>query len=105
MWYVYFLGLRNSDVYVGSRNDLRRRFAEHSRAAVRSTRAHLPARLVAYVGVQDEPTARSLERYFKSGSGKAFATKRFCLPTCPPKRERAGGSPEGAWGGCDNRPE
>jgi hypothetical protein len=27
--------------------------------------------------VTDEVTARSLERYFKSGSGKAFAKKRF----------------------------
>ena len=30
-----------------------------------------------YVAVGDEVTARSLERYFKSGSGKAFAKKRF----------------------------
>jgi predicted GIY-YIG superfamily endonuclease len=80
MWYVYFLRLRNSDIYVGPTNDLCRRFAEHSRAEVRSTRLYLPARLVAYVSVQDESTARSLERYFKSGSGKAFATKRFWPP-------------------------
>jgi GIY-YIG catalytic domain len=26
VWYVYFLELANSDVYVGSSNDLRRRF-------------------------------------------------------------------------------
>jgi predicted GIY-YIG superfamily endonuclease len=89
MWYVYFLRLRTADVYVGSTNDLRRRFAEHASAKVCSTRAHLPAQLAAYIGVQDEPTARSLERYFKSGSVKAFATKRFwspfAPPTCPPK--------------------
>ena len=30
-----------------------------------------------YVAVADEATARRLERYFKSGSGKAFAKKRF----------------------------
>jgi putative endonuclease len=29
------------------------------------------------VAVADEATARSLERYFKSGSGKAVAKKRF----------------------------
>jgi predicted GIY-YIG superfamily endonuclease len=49
MWYVYFLELSNGDVYVGSTNDLRRRVK-----------------------------TRELERYFKSGSGKAFASKRFC---------------------------
>jgi putative endonuclease len=37
----------------------------------------LPAVLRSYVAVADEVTARKLERYFKSGSGKAFATKRF----------------------------
>jgi hypothetical protein len=33
--------------------------------------------LRSYVAVADELTARRLERYFKSGSGKAFAKKRF----------------------------
>jgi predicted GIY-YIG superfamily endonuclease len=77
MWYVYFLRLKNADIYVGSTNDLRRRFAEHRSARVISTSKHLPLQLAAYVAVLAEPTARSLERYFKSGSGKAIATKRF----------------------------
>ncbi len=77
MWYVYFLELNNDDLYVGSTNDLRRRVASHRDGRVASTRRLLPARLVSYVAVVDEPTARSLERYFKSGSGKAFAKKRF----------------------------
>jgi putative endonuclease len=38
---------------------------------------YLPVILRSYVAVGDEATARSLERYFKSGSGKAFAKKRF----------------------------
>ncbi|QKC81229.1 hypothetical protein EB232_05845 [Mesorhizobium sp. NZP2077] len=29
MWCVYFLGFRNSDIYVGSTNDLRRRLESH----------------------------------------------------------------------------
>ena len=29
MWYVYFLQLRNGDIYVGSTNDLRRRLESH----------------------------------------------------------------------------
>ncbi|MCQ8871083.1 GIY-YIG nuclease family protein [Mesorhizobium sp. LMG17149] len=32
MWYVYFLQLHNGDVYVGSTNDLRRRFESHQQA-------------------------------------------------------------------------
>jgi predicted GIY-YIG superfamily endonuclease len=79
MWYVYFLRLRNNDVYVGSTNDLRKRFAQHATGRVLSTRRHLPAALLAYVAVRYGSTARSLERYFKSGSGKAVANKRFGL--------------------------
>jgi putative endonuclease len=74
---VYFLELRNTDIYVGSTNDLRRRFTSHQSGHVVSTRKLLPAVLRSYVAVTEEATARKLERYFKSGSGKAFAKKRF----------------------------
>jgi len=42
--------------------------------------------LQSYVAVADETTARSLELYFKSGSGKAFARKRFLKPASPAER-------------------
>jgi predicted GIY-YIG superfamily endonuclease len=77
MWYVYFLQLKNGDIYVGSTNDLRRRFSLHQAGQVRSTNRNLPAKLKSYVAVETEALARKLERYFKSGSGKAFANKRF----------------------------
>lgn len=77
MWYVYFLKLSNDDIYVGSTNDLKRRIASHQKGQVKSTKAHLPVLLVSYVAVQTETKARALEGYFKSGSGKAFAKKRF----------------------------
>lgn len=77
MWYVYFLQLRNGDIYVGSTNDLRRRFDSHRRGVVVSTKAHLPFTLKSYVAVRSEQHARELERYFKSGSGKAVANKRL----------------------------
>jgi len=77
LWYVYFLSLRNGDIYVGSTNDLRRRVNRHNAGSVTSTRLLLPAKLQAYVAVADEKRARALEKYFKSGSGKAFAFKRI----------------------------
>ena len=77
MWYVYFLRLSNGNVYVGFTNDLRHRFAEHSRGKVSSTKAHLPVVLQSYIAVETEAHARQLEVYFKSGSGKAFAKKRL----------------------------
>jgi putative endonuclease len=77
MWYVYFLELRNGDIHAGSTNDLRRRFNSHQSGSVVSTRKYLPVVLRSYIAVMDETTARRLERYFKSGSGKAFAKKRL----------------------------
>jgi predicted GIY-YIG superfamily endonuclease len=77
LWYVYFLELSNGDIYIGSTDDLRRRFESHQQGHVISTRQYLPAVLRSYVAVEDEATARRLERYFKSGSGKAFAKKRL----------------------------
>ena len=79
MWYVYFLELKNGDIYVGSTDDLKRRFKSHNYGGVEATKPFLPAKLKSYVAVEMELNARQLERYFKSGSGKAFAYKRFCL--------------------------
>jgi len=77
MWYVYFLELSNGDIYVGSTPDLKRRFTSHMRGQVLSTKAYVPMKLRSYVAVESEFRARELERYFKSGSGKAVAMKRF----------------------------
>jgi putative endonuclease len=77
VWYVYFLALSNSDIYVGSTNDLKRRFRSHELGKVASTQAFLPIKLRCYIGVETAHNARKLERYFKSGSGKAFAKKRL----------------------------
>ena len=77
MWYVYFLELANGDIYVGSTSDLKARVATHKRGGVASTRLFRPLRLRSYVAVETEEQARALERYFKTGSGKAVAKKRF----------------------------
>jgi putative endonuclease len=77
MWYVYFLQLSNGDIYVGSTNNLKRRFSSHQAGYVLSTKAYLPVLLKSYIAVETEEHARELEVYFKSGSGKAVALKRL----------------------------
>ena len=77
MWYVYFLELTNGDIYVGSTFDLKARVAAHQNGEVTSTRPFRPVVLRSYVAIETEKQARSLERYFKTGSGKAVAKKRF----------------------------
>ena len=77
MWYVYFLRLHGGDIYVGSTNNLRRRIDSHEQGQVTSTKAYMPVTLKSYIAVQTEKNACELEKYLKSGSGKAFAKKRF----------------------------
>jgi putative endonuclease len=77
MWYVYFIELNNGDIYVGSTSDLKRRLLSHKNGQVHSTQQYRPVTLRSYVAVETEVKARQLERYFKSGSGKAIAFKRF----------------------------
>ena len=77
MWYVYFLELSNKNIYVGSTENLKRRVKKHKAGQAQSTKAYLPLQLKSYIAVETETKARSLEKYFKSGSGKALAIKRF----------------------------
>jgi len=77
VWYFYFLQLNNEDFYVCSTSDIHRRLNTYQIGHVVSTSKSPPAFLKCYVAAADEATARKLERYFKSGSGKAFAKKRF----------------------------
>jgi putative endonuclease len=83
MWYVYFLQLSNDDIYVGSTNDLKRRFSSHQAGLVLSIKAYMPATLKSYIAVETEGHARELETYFKSGSGKAVALKRLIRRSKP----------------------
>lgn len=89
MWYVYFLQLNNDDIYVGSTNDLKRRFSAHQAGAVLSTKAYLPVVLKSYIAVETKEHARELEAYFKSGSGKAVALKRLVRRRTPIRRIKA----------------
>ncbi|RUV31371.1 GIY-YIG nuclease family protein [Mesorhizobium sp. M7A.F.Ca.MR.148.00.0.0] len=77
MWYVYFLQLHNGGVYVGSTNDLRRRFESHQSGYVTSIRAYLPVALKTYIAVEIEAKRTATRAIFQDRSGKAFASKRF----------------------------
>ena len=77
MYYIYFLELSNSDIYVGFSSNLKQRFKAHNDGKVPSTARFLPAKLKSYVAVETKEEAIALEKYFKTGSGKAVAIKRF----------------------------
>ncbi|WP_051550855.1 GIY-YIG nuclease family protein [Legionella geestiana] len=77
MYYVYFLELSNNNIYVGFSSNLKQRFKAHNDGRVPSTASFLPVKLKSYVAVETKEKAMALEKYFKSGSGKAVALKRF----------------------------
>ena len=64
MWYTYILrSQKDGKTYIGSTNDLKRRFKEHNDGLVRSTIHRTPFSLEAYVAVKTEERARALEKY------------------------------------------
>lgn len=78
MWFVYILqSLSTPFIYIGSTNDLSRRLASHNSKEVTSTKAYAPYKLLSYVAVESKSHAMKLEKYFKTGSGKAVLYKRI----------------------------
>jgi putative endonuclease len=79
MHYVYLLQSEAfpGQRYVGLTTDLRRRLAEHNAGKSPHTSKYLPWRLVTYVAFSNEQKAEVFERYLKSGSGHAFASRRL----------------------------
>ncbi len=80
MWYVYILKSINKNyIYIGSTDDFKRRLIEHNEGKSESTTPYKPFELNAYVAVKTEKRARELEKYFKTGSGKAILKKRILV--------------------------
>lgn len=78
MHYAYILLSSKSHIfYFGSTNDLKDRVKQHNAGEVKSTKPHLPWKLVWYAGFETERQARDFELYLKTGSGKSFAYKRL----------------------------
>ena len=79
MTYVYILQclVDPERFYVGQTQDLRARLAKHNAKAVGHTAKFAPWRVRTYVAFSDQKQAVAFEKYLKSGSGRAFAKRRF----------------------------
>ena len=78
MHYAYILLSEKSHIfYFGSANNLKSRLVLHNVGEVKSTKPHIPWRLVWYCAFETEKQARDFELYLKTGSGKAFAYNRL----------------------------
>ena len=76
--YVYILkSLRNpAKSYIGITKNIKKRFKEHNNTQTYSKR-YSPWELKTYVVFDNLKRAVELERYSKSGSGKAFVKKHL----------------------------
>ena len=79
MTYVYLLESVSfpEQRYVGHTDDLRARLKAHNAGQSPHTAKFRPWRLVTYIAFSDETKAVAFEQYLKTGSGRAFANKRF----------------------------
>ena len=67
MYYTYVLkSKKDSELYIGSTNDLRRRLSEHNTGKVTSTKSRVPFELVYYEAYRAENDARMRESRLKS---------------------------------------
>jgi len=76
MYYVYSLKCRDG-YYIGCTDDLKDRMNRHRKGYVSATKDRLPTKLCFYIALQDKYKTFELEKYFKSGSGRAFLKKHF----------------------------
>jgi len=63
--------------YVGLTADLDLRLKAHNEGRVRHTSKFRPWSIQTFIAFDDRQKAVAFERYLKSGSGRAFASKRL----------------------------
>jgi putative endonuclease len=85
MYYVYILqSICSQNRYIGFTGNLRLRIQQHNAGECFATAPYRPWKIAFYAAFEIEQTARDFERYLKSGSGFAFARKRFLTAICQP---------------------
>lgn len=76
MHYVYSLECKDG-YYVGCTDDLKKRIKRHSDGHVPATVNRRPVKLEFYFVINNKYKAFELEKYLKSGSGRAFIKKHL----------------------------
>lgn len=79
MYYVYHLQSTKdpNKKYVGYTTDIKKRIQKHNERGSIHTRLDGPWELILIHCFKDKNKAIAFEKYLKSGSGNAFAKKRF----------------------------
>ena len=76
MYFVYILqSLKDSKLYTGYTNNLKRRFFEHNKELIKITKWRRPFKLIFYEAFLNQQDATSREKYFKTGWGRKYLQK------------------------------
>ena len=77
MFYVYILkSKKDGNLYIGSTDNLKRRFLEHNDGKVSSTKARRPFMLIYYEAYLSEKDARKREKSLKLRSNSFYQLKQ-----------------------------
>jgi predicted GIY-YIG superfamily endonuclease len=63
--------------YVGTTSDPEKRLTAHNDGRSSHTSKYKPWKLITYIAFLNHDKAKEFEKYLKSGSGRAFANRRF----------------------------
>ena len=78
MYYVYVLrSLKDKKLYIGSTEDLKRRYKEHINSKVESTKQRMPLEILFYEAYQIKSIAQRREKYLKSSDGHKDIHRRL----------------------------
>lgn len=79
MHYVYLLISQSdeSQRYIGSTSDIKKRLNEHNSGYSPHTSKFVPWKLKTYIAFETRQQAEAFELYLKQGSGHAFAKKHL----------------------------
>jgi predicted GIY-YIG superfamily endonuclease len=79
MFYVYLLRSLSfpDQTYCGYTEDLKKRLKDHNAGKSSHTSKYTPWEIISYHAFVDKNKAREFEHYLKTGSGRAFASKRL----------------------------
>lgn len=77
IWSVYILKCKNSTYYIGCTKNLFARLEKHNVGLVKYTNNKRPLELVTYICFNNKYKAYEMEKYLKSGSGRAFVNKHL----------------------------
>ena len=77
MHYLYILLLSNKQLYTGATEDIKRRYSEHKRGKVKSTRNKRPLKLIHFEAYLLKSDALRREKFLKTTEGKRLLRQQI----------------------------